>query len=207
MTQENFNEEYYKVFSTIDNNSPSFFLTDDLDLDLDLDLEISERLDNIPLLTFELDEPYPKKNKPLTTDYFGDGGSEIVSQKIYNVLNPLNIEGIQLMPSTIYDPKNKKIYDNCYFLHIYNYIECLDRDKSEYDYDEELNTFHSIDKLLLDASVLSKIPLEKRLIFRLSEFYVEQLFHKSIVEKIMAANPEGIRFVKLTDCTTGTAFN
>jgi RPA family protein len=64
----------------------------------------------------------------------------------------------------------------------------------------------TIDKMVLDTKILSKIPLESRRIFRLGELYTQELYHESVVEKIMAVDPTGIRFVRVEDYHTGAAF-
>jgi hypothetical protein len=58
---------------------------------------------------------------------------------------------------------------------------------------------YSIDRFTLDKEVLGKIPLEERLIFRLEEDETMKLYHKSIVDAIMAVNPTGVQFTKVED--------
>jgi hypothetical protein len=72
-------------------------------------------------------KPIPKK--PIMADYHSEPSS-VVSDKIYNVLNDLNIKGLQLIPATIRGNK-KEEYPNYWFLHITNFIsEIFDKEKS-----------------------------------------------------------------------------
>jgi hypothetical protein len=192
--------EYYLIFAKEIPSSPAIGLTDEMDED---EIMVEESIE-VDIVTLEYDEPYPKK--PVMVDFHDSGVIGAFSDKIYDVLAPMKIKGIQLIPATILDPRNNVVYDNYYFLHIYNYLKCLDKNKSIYTPDR-VGGVASIDKMILDTNVLSKIPLEERLIFRLGEMYTHQLFHKSVVDKIMAANPEGIRFVKVEDFHMGSAFD
>ena len=200
MTQ--FDKEYYVVFPQITADVPR--VTVSSDLEVNLALKIKHPLNEISFIEFEFREPYPKK--PKIVDYFTNGGFGTISEKLNQVLEPLNIKGIQLIPATVDNPKSREIYKNYYFLHIYNYLNCLDMDKSNYT-KSLIGTIRVIEKIVLDTAVLSKIPLEDRLIFRLGELYTFSLFHQSVVEKIMAVNPEGLRFVKVEDFNEGSAFD
>jgi len=136
--------------------------------------------------------------KSITLDFFELG---VVSEKIFNVLFPIKINGIQLIPVTIFNLDNNKTYnDKFYHLHVYNKLECVDNNSTYYyDYDHGLL---NIEKLLLDEEKLSPIPLDERLIFNLyndNSSFIKQLFHKSIVDRIMTVEPRGIRFVNIKD--------
>jgi hypothetical protein len=193
--------DYYLLLAANEHSIPSIIQNSDSDLDLDLE---EGHLDEIDLIEFEFDEPYPKK--PKMADYLDGGGIGVISEKIIDIVKPLNIYQVQLVPAVISNPRNNEIY-NYYYLHIYNYINCLDKNKSVFEGDEELETVNIIEKMVLDTTVLAKIPLEERLIFRLGELYTHQLFHKSIVDKIMESKPSGIRFVKVEDYHIGSAFD
>ena len=200
MTTNEFN--YYLLYAEAIPSSPAVILGDEMDED---EIVIEEPIsDQIELIEMKFWEPYPKK--PVMVDFHDNGTIGVVSKKIYNVLSPLNIKGIELIPATIFDPKNKNTYEDYYFLHIYNYLECLDRDKAIYKIGS-VGTILNIKKVVLDINVLSKIPLEDRLIFRLGEMFTHQLFHESVVEKIMASSPQGLRFVKVENFNMGSAFD
>ncbi|WP_029904951.1 imm11 family protein [Prevotella sp. 10(H)] len=147
--------------------------------------------------------------KPEMMDYHTDGVYEVVSDKIFSVFEPLKIEKIQLVSSSICDKiGGTLLYKNYYYLHVYNYIQCLDKKLSDIVMlDEELGIIMAINKIVLDKGVLSSIPLEKRLIFRLKESERYVLYHGSVVRKIMESNPSGLRFVKVEDYNQGSAFD
>ena len=193
--------KYYLLYAEAIPSSPAVVLGDEMDED---EIVIEEPIsDQIELIEMKFWEPYPKK--PVMVDFHDDGTIGVVSKKIYNVLSPLNIKGIQLIPATIFDPKNKNTYEDYYFLHIYNYLECLDKDKSIYT--GSVDDIVIIKKMVLDTNVLSETPLEDRLIFRLGEMFTHQLFHETVVEKIMASSPQGLRFVKVENFNMGSAFD
>ena len=88
-------------------------------------------------------------------------------------------------------------------MHCYNEIEAVDLEKSVY---RKPGILMFIDKFELDEEKLSKIPLEKRLIFRLDESTDIYLFHQSIVDEINKLNPVGIHFTRVDEWDVGAAF-
>lgn len=150
-------------------------------------------------------DPVPKKYEMV--DYHSLPES-VISEKIKNVLEPINIYGTQLLPTTVEGEKGD-VY-SYYLLHIYNEISCMDKRKSKYedwgDPDDEDDIDFDISKLVLDEDVIKTIPLEKRLVFRLVEDTSKNLFHKSIRDTIMAKDPKGIKFVDVDDWTDGSSF-
>ncbi|GHU70342.1 hypothetical protein FACS189413_10560 [Bacteroidia bacterium] len=145
---------------------------------------------NPEVMEFVFGKPYPRK--PIIGDYFSQTES-IVSEKIKNVLEPLKIKGIQLIPATVTSNKGE-VYEGYYYIHIYHRIEAMDRENSKYEQDDD---YFSIDRFFLDKKILEKIPLEERLIFKLKESPTEKLYHKSIVDAIVAVNPTGVQFIKV----------
>jgi hypothetical protein len=117
----------------------------------------------------------------------------VISKKIYDALCNINIEGVQYIPATIIGKKDER-YENYYYVHIYNYLSVIDREKSIYEWDDFIKVASPIDKLILDKKLLEEIPLEKRLVFKLKENNTFELFHKKIVDAIMETKPIGIRF-------------
>jgi hypothetical protein len=198
--------DYYLAFPVMAPGTPAVIVSPDWDSEENLAVQIRKPLTDFGQLPveFEFNEPYPKS--PNMVDCFSNGVNVVISEKLHAVLEPLKIEGLQLIPATIADPRNHTVYDKYYFPHIFNYIECLDRDKSVYT-KKAIGTIRMIQKMTLDTNVLSKTALKNRLIFRLGEFYTFLLFHKSVVDKMMATNPTGIRFVRVEDYHTGSAFD
>jgi len=194
------NFEYYILFSVNTPQKPSIVLTGKP--------KRTEILVQHPVKINKVELKFEGTYKtPDIMDFHHDGIHDAISDKLFNVLNPLQIDGIQLIPATILEPKGGTVYDNYYYLHIYNRIQCLDKNKSVYMGDEDMGIILAIDKIVLDQEALSKIPLEQRLIFRMKEVHTRQLFHKSIVDKILSVNPVGLRFVKVEDYNPGSAFD
>jgi hypothetical protein len=73
----------------------------------------------------------------------------------------------------------------------YNDIAAMDKEKSEFT---KPRRAYFISKFVLDREALKKIPLEKRLVFVLKEAPSRVVFHKSVVDAIMAENPTGVQF-------------
>jgi hypothetical protein len=83
-----------------------------------------------------------------------------------------------------------------------NTYVALDKEKSIYtkdDDDDEDMVFYTVEKVVLDQKVLSEIPLNKRLGFRLKESPGDYLFHESVIEKIQRLNPTGVFFVNIEE--------
>jgi hypothetical protein len=150
-----------------------------------------ERIENPQRMFFCLGKPVPKK--PKMVDYHSTPDS-VISKKIFDVLDEMKIKGIQLIPATI-TGKNNEIYEDYWYIHIINRYPALDREKSVYEWDDFIKVASPLEKVVLNEEFLKTVPLEERLIFYLAENGVEQLFHKSVVDAIMATNPEGVVFI------------
>ena len=152
------------------------------------------RIENPELTHFKFRDPIPKK--PVIGDYFPSPES-IVSSKIADVLNAMHITGIQLIPAEI-ETNTGDILKDYFYIHIYNYLKAVDREKSQCKVDRtDPNLLSWIDRFELDKEILAKIPLEKRLIFKLFEFCTIHLYHESIVNAIMSVKPQGVSFTKV----------
>ena len=155
-----------------------------------------ERIENPELTQFRFCAPIPRK--PVIGDYFAEPSS-IVSKKIADALDAMHIEGIQLIPAEI-ETNTGDILKDYFYIHIYNYLKAVDREKSECtedDYDPDLLLW--IDSLELDKNALKDIPLIKRLVFKLYEDSSIHLYHKTVVDAIMKVNPKGVLFTKVED--------
>ena len=142
-------------------------------------------------MEFVFSEPIP--SKPVIGDYFAQPES-VISKKIVDILEPMKIKGIQLIPATVKSNKGD-IYEDFFYVYIH-YIEAMDKEKTTYELDYGM---YSFDSFLLDEKILRNIPLEERLIFKMVEDRTIMLYHCSIVNAIMATNPEGVKFTKVED--------
>ena len=187
---------YFRVHRSNDDQIPLLNSDDDCPQYLSK----KKSIENPELLLFKFGEPIPRK--PKMADYHSSPKS-IISKKIFDVLEPLKIEGIQLLPAQIRG-KNDDVYSDYWAIHVYNRIRCVDPDLS----DCTIDTFNleDVNKIVLDEKILSKIPLSKRLVFRLEEDTAFQLFHSSIVDIIMKTNPEGVQFTNINNWHEGSFF-
>ena len=190
MNTNEFDKEYFRIGRANNDNHPLLVVKQGGKYEREY-----EYIDDVEPMIYRLGEPVP--SKPIMVDFHSSSCS-IVSQKISDVLINLNIKGLQLIPATI-EGKNNELYENYCFLNIYNKLKVLDMDKSVYRWSNFLKLANPIEKLVLNEELLNSIPLEERLIFRLEENKVFEIYHKSVVDAIMATNPEGIQFTKVED--------
>jgi len=121
----------------------------------------------------------------------------MLSKKIADILRGLNLYNVDYLNASLTDKKSNTNYDY-YVLHIRNHIECLDKERSSWTppaYDP--NEVMDIKSMCLDLDRLEKVPLEKRLLFRLKESITYILYHESLVDAIIKANPTNMRFVSV----------
>ncbi|GHU72739.1 hypothetical protein FACS189413_16260 [Bacteroidia bacterium] len=161
------------------------------------------RIENPQPMYYCLGKPVPRK--PKMVDYHSSPDS-VISKKIFDVLDNLNVKGIQLIPAVIRG-KNDEIYENYWYIHIINRYPALDREKSIYRWDDFLKEAEALKKVVLNEDFLKTIPLEERLIFYLEENDAKQFFHKSVVDAIMATNPEGVAFYNVKEWHEGQQFD
>lgn len=194
--------EYYLIGSDYKPTTPLLRGDDDQDtLFLSGDKPVTDFEEPMQLC---FNSPIPKKIKMV--DYHALPNS-VISRKIADALKPLDIYGIQLIPTKIRNNKTNDIYPDYFVVYVYNTIKCLDMKHAEYKTFESNGKIQSINKLILDKEILSKIPLEKRLVFLLGEARSMRIYHKSIVDAIMAVNPEGIIFRPIKEWYEGIQFN
>jgi len=136
--------------------------------------------------------------------------SPVVSPLIADVLVPLDLYGVQLVPTVVRHPKDNGPFPelhNYWFVHVWHRIHCLDKEKSELECDEASGRIWGIDKLVLNVKILGLFELRKRLIFELAEETSVLLVHQSIKDAIEAVNPKGCRFFRATDWNSDCTFD
>ncbi|GHV35523.1 hypothetical protein FACS1894178_5270 [Bacteroidia bacterium] len=166
-------------------------------------LRKEEYIENPETMAFCFGKPIPRK--PKMADYHSQPKS-VISKKIFDVLDNMNVKGIQLIPAVIRGKKGET-YENYWYIHIINSYPALDREKSIYTWDDFIEVASPLKKVVLNEDFLKTIPLEERLIFYLKENGVKQFFHKSVVDAIMATNPEGVAFYNVKEWQEGQQFN
>ena len=98
--------------------------------------------------------------------------------------------GINWVPAYISNSNGRRDY---LFINYLQELKCADLDKSEYSYINAIGGLTGLEKLVLDETLLAQTPLNQRLIFMMAES-ARILFHRSIVERIMATNPINTTF-------------
>lgn len=180
--------EYYILRRENNDSYPLLRSTTNADYEFD-----DNFIEDANIIEYTLGRPIPKK--PIMVDYHKTPYS-VISDKIANEIK--GVYGVQLI-SAIITGKDKELYENYFYLHIHNHLPVLDREKSVYTWIERRQRANPIEKLYLNNDLLSAIPLEKRLVFRLKENSTFEIFHKSIVDKIIATEPKGLLFVNVED--------
>ncbi len=147
---------------------------------------------------------HPLPAKPRMVD-FHELPSSVFSKKIYDVLQPMNIYGLQLLPAVVRGKKDE-LYKDYWVAYIYNRIACLDMEHSQYEISKLDGKVKNMLQFFLDHKKLAEIPLEKRLVFLLEEAMYIRVYHKSVVDAIMSVNPVGIQFYPKQEWYEGFQF-
>jgi hypothetical protein len=130
----------------------------------------------------------------------------VFSARVVEVLAPLGLYGVQLVPADVtVKPGDVRRY---WVLHVFNEIHCLDRQRSVCTFFPGREVVLSVERLVLDERVLEGIPLERRLLFVLAESTSTYVFHRSLVERLLALTPppEGIWFVRADKWSDSAGF-
>ncbi len=192
---QDLNDEYYVLESENNNNYPM------IEADLEPHSQ-GKKLIGEYSLDMYLSDPMPRN--PEYVDFHTSGSIPVVSNNMKKLLEPLDIYGIQFVKGTEGNVIEELKLDY-YLLHIYSRIVCIDRDKS--DIDENEIRVRNVKTLVIDSVELLKIPEENRLIFKVREYGVIQLFHKSIVDVIESAGLKGLRFIPVKKWNDNAAFH
>ncbi|MFP2926116.1 imm11 family protein [Pyxidicoccus sp. 3LG] len=151
-------------------------------------------------IKLRLGKPIPKN--PIMVDHH-ELPDPVFSPRIKEALEPLDVYGVQFIQA---DVKVKPEDVRCYWLlHVYSWIACVDRARSVLSFYDN-GYILGVRKLVLDEKVLQEIPLERRLVFCLKEKPSTHVFHQSMVEKILALQPEGLRFIRVDKWSDSAAF-
>lgn len=149
----------------------------------------------------KLGEPIPPR--PVMVDHHSLP-SPVVSPRLKEVLEAAQLPGVQFVPADVQAGDEVLRY---WLVHMWRAIPCLDRRRSIFEETESGRVLLSLDKLVLDESVLREIPLHERRAFILEEDTVH-LFHDSIVEQVLSLTPppEGLRFIPVAEWGDASGF-
>jgi len=159
------------------------------------------KLEDDDHLVFAMDAPIPEQ--PQLSSYLVTP-CPVIDEKLKQVLESVMIAGSQYFPASV--RFDGRLHDHYYFWHVYLEISCLHKERSEYEWDEDDPDFYMVDKISLDETILNRISESGRWVFRLKESINRILVHESVVEKVMAINPTGIRFIRVDEWNIGKAF-
>ena len=148
---------------------------------------------NYPLIEYvNWPDSAPLPDKPEMGDFHSCAYKAIVSETIKNIINLINLKEVQFIPATICNQAGE-IVEGYYIIHIYHFIQAMDKEKSDWEEDDDNpERAFSIDELVLDNEKLDKIPLEDRLVFALKEHPLTTVYHRSVIDKILALQPTGL---------------
>lgn len=195
--------DYYLIYNTGEPNVPLLMNNDDYDVDGIDFIYLDEYTQIEKPVYLALNPPVPPKPN-LDVDYF-QLPSAVFSQKIFDVLSPLNIQGYQMVPAVIIDTK-KNEHKNFWIENAYTRIKCFDDNESVYKTSLLSKSWTNIEKIVIKKDLLMNINLENRLIFRSLEARQFVFYHKSIVDAIMSINPVNIKFTSIEDWYEGVQF-
>lgn len=198
---KNYAEEYFYMIP-VGESCPLLEFVDPM-IDSFLLYEESSLSEN-HMFKFQFGDPIPQR--PKMGDAHNNAQHLVISDKLMQVMSTMGLKNVQYLPAVIEDYKNGVTYDDYKVLHIYNLINCMNKEKSNYKAGRDGKGVKWINDLVIDSEVLGKIPLAERLVFALGEKRLYMFFHASVVEKIVAINPEGLKFAPITKWNSRSLF-
>lgn len=184
---KDYNDEYFFVMRDQSSRFPSLIL-DDVDNHYSIKMLQARPLECISPLHLKFNRP---PRKPIMADFHRlNAPTSVVTEKLKIVFESLDLNYIQLLPVLIRD-KSDDIIEGYHILKVFNSVECVDMEKSEYEtmLSGDILAFN---KLVLDNEKLDQIPLKDRLIINLAEHSTSVLYHISVVERILETAPTGL---------------
>ncbi len=153
-------------------------------------------------IRLRLAEPVPPT--PVMVDHHSLP-APVVSRRLMEVLAPLELPGVQLVPADV--PVGDRVL-RYWLVHVYNRLACMDRRRSVFTQSPSGLLLLSLDSFVLDEEVLSDMALAHRRVFVLAESTSVHLFHHTVVERMMALTPppEGLRFIPVPDWNDSAGF-
>lgn len=194
-----YNDSYYYMIASSDEDIPIFSINEDSmppdqaikAIAVDQELPADDDLVlNLELGIFD--------NNYRLTDY------HVAMEPVFKNSRMKLIESLAL-PKTQFIPCKLKIdgeneNTEYYLWHVYNYIECMDKENSViWQGEDDGEDDFVIEALSLDSDIMRDIPLESRLIFRPDETTSKYIVHKSIVDKIETFNIDGLEFISVAE--------
>jgi len=195
----NFDNEYYLMERENNEHNPLFTMDDECTVGYDaFHGNYPVRLGENDHLIYTMKPPIPEQ--PQLADYLVTP-RPIIDVKIKQILESITLSGCQYFPTSV--RFDGKLHDNYYFWHIYLEIACLHMARSN---TKQIGSRLTVRAISLDETILNHISESGCWVFRLAESTSRILVHESVVEKVMAINPTGIRFIRVDEWNIGSAF-
>ncbi|EHH1242462.1 hypothetical protein P3589_15365 [Vibrio parahaemolyticus] len=118
---------------------------------------------------------------------------QMISDKFRQVLLPFELPGVDFYPTEV--TNGDKVWSNYFMMHIWNNYRTIHQGRSVIDGTYVDDDFF-LEALSLDETLLDRVPLEERLVFRLQED-PQFLFHETVVDALKAANLTGVGFIRV----------
>lgn len=150
------------------------------------------RIEDPPMIQWVMAPP--ETRNPRMTDHLR-GVPIKFSQRIIDVLKPMNISTLQYLPSEIL--LDNEVIGGYYSLMVLKQIDAMGKGKDN----------RQSDYYKFDQKILQEIPLEERLVFKQLHKSNSICFHESVVAAIMSLKPTGLRFLKAKDWSMDRLFD
>lgn len=192
-------DDYY-VMERENNDNYPLFAWDQRESEYNL----GKPVEYVEPVKFRLAEPIPPS--PEWVDYH-ELPNPVISKLVLDALLPLDLYGVQFIPAKVRNPNDASAEPHDYwFMHVWNRIACLDKEKSELEVLPSGRIFN-IDKLVLNENTLDMFELNKRMIFGLTEKTSVVLVHQHIKDAISSVQPKGVRFFKANEWNSDLIFS
>jgi hypothetical protein len=126
----------------------------------------------------------------------------VVSKRLYEVLDPLHLHRVQLVPAVVTHNKQELPY---WVVNVCNRLPAVDMAKSRYTRDAS-GDIGILEKLVLDPAKLDAVPNDQKLMFVPTEYESIWLVHESVKNVMEQAKPQGVRFFSLDEWDDAAAF-
>ncbi|MFH4817874.1 hypothetical protein [Vibrio alginolyticus] len=128
---------------------------------------------------------------------------QMVSDKFRQVLLSFELQGGDFYPTE--ETNGDKVWSDYFMMHIWNNYRTIHQGRSVIDGTYVNNRFF-LEALSLDETLLDKVPLEERLVFRLQE-KPQFRFHETVVDALKAANLTGVGFIRVDQWGSAAMFS
>jgi hypothetical protein len=120
----------------------------------------------------------------------------IASGRLCEVMKNLNLSGIEYLPVTVYNHKNKPTAESYSVINLLDSVDCLVLDACEPRWGRiDKTDISRLKRLVIDESRIDPT----RMLFRPKHFKSAILIHRKVVQKIETAACTGIRWIELED--------